>query len=149
MASNAKNERAMKVKTVLSDGRQLNTYFPLHCKLVLAQISIFKSYVIPSEPGDKRKDDQSIFSKVWPSLPVSVPGRMRKGKGLFMRNCITKSASMFDLWQKQLRLNLNNLHCLLHDKFQLIQTFNVNYAKIWVLYDVWSPFGFHFGLWGR
>ena len=59
-ASNAKNERAMKVKTVLSDG-QLKTYFPLHCKVILAQISIFKSYVIPSEPGDKRKDDQSIF----------------------------------------------------------------------------------------
>ena len=65
MASNAKNERAMKVKTVFSDGRQLNTYFPLHCKLVLAQVSVFKSYVvIPSEPGDKRKDDQSLFINI-------------------------------------------------------------------------------------
>ena len=59
---NAENERAMKGKSDFSDGRQLNTYFPLNCKLVLAQISVFKSYVVtPSEPGDKRKDDQSIF----------------------------------------------------------------------------------------
>ena len=55
MASNVKNERAMKAETLLSDGRQLNTYFPLHCKLVFAEISNFKSYVILSEPGDQRK----------------------------------------------------------------------------------------------
>ena len=100
--SYAKWRRTLKMRQLWQERRfwamdenYINTYFPLHCKLVLAQISIFKSYVNPQEPGDTRKDDQSIFKyKVWPSLSVSVPWRMRKGKGLFMRHCITKSVRL-------------------------------------------------------
>ena len=54
MASNAKNEKAVKAGTFWSNEQQSNTYFSLYYEAVFAQISI-KMYLIPSEPGTREK----------------------------------------------------------------------------------------------